>query len=394
LLLSISKKARNLEKFMEIKKLETFQLSAPLEISFGWSQDTISSRSVGLVKITTDDGIVGWGEGCGGPSAAVVEDILAPLIIGENPINRLKLWQKMFHSLYNANLAVGYGGSAISAIDTALWDITGKILGLPIYDLLGGQIRNSVPVYATGLYYTEGEMPTRLLAEARGYVESGFIGMKTKIGGLKIEDDVKRVKAIRDEIGPDIKLMVDANQAYNASSAIRIGQKLAHLDLVWFEEPVNAQDIDGYLSVKSSLPMAIAGGENLRTRYEFQQFLSRRAYDIVQPDIINVGGISEMRNVAMTANTMGIQVNPHVWGSPIMIAASLHVASTLPPCPPSGNPEPFVQETVMEYDRTPSAIRDDISPETFVLTNGRLEVPTGPGLGITVDEKAVRSLSS
>lgn len=379
---------------MKIKNLETFQLSAPLEIPFGWSQDTISSRSVGLVKITTDDGLVGWGEGCGGPSAAVVEDILAPLIVGENPTNRLKLWQKMFHTLYNANLAVGYGGSAISAIDTALWDITGKILGLPIYDLLGGKIRNSVPVYATGLYYTEGELPTRLLSEARGYVESGFIGMKTKIGGLKIEEDVNRVKAIRDEIGPDIKLMVDANQAYNASSAIRIGQKLEPLDLVWFEEPVNAQDIEGYLSVKSSLPMAIAGGENLRTRYEFQQFLSRRAYDIVQPDIINVGGISEMRNVAMTANTMGIQVNPHVWGSPIMIAASLHVASTLPPCPPSGNPEPFVQETVMEYDRTPSAIRDDISPETFVLTNGRLEVPTGPGLGITVDEKAVRSLSS
>ena len=379
---------------MKIKNLETFQLTAPLEIPFGWSQDTISSRSVGLVKITTDNGLVGWGEGCGGPSAAVVEDILSPLIIGENPTNRLKLWQKMFHTLYNANLAVGYGGSAISAIDTALWDITGKILGLPIYDLLGGKIRNSVPVYATGLYYTEGELPTRLLSEARGYVESGFIGMKTKIGGLKIEEDVNRVKAIRDEIGPDIKLMVDANQAYNASSAIRIGQKLEPLDLVWFEEPVNAQDIEGYLSVKSSLPMAIAGGENLRTRYEFQQFLSRRAYDIVQPDIINVGGISEMRNVAMTANTMGIQVNPHVWGSPIMIAASLHVASTLPPCPPSGNPEPFVQETVMEYDRTPSAIRDDISPETFVLTNGRLEVPTGPGLGITVDEKAVRSLSS
>lgn len=379
---------------MKIKNLETFQLSAPLEIPFGWSQNTISSRSVGLVKITTDDGLVGWGEGCGGPSAAVVEDILAPLVVGENPTNRLKLWQKMFHTLYNANLAVGYGGSAISAIDTALWDITGKILGLPIYDLLGGKIRNSVPVYATGLYYTEGELPTRLLSEARGYVESGFIGMKTKIGGLKIEEDVNRVKAIRDEIGPDIKLMVDANQAYNASSAIRIGQKLEPLDLVWFEEPVNAQDIEGYLSVKSSLPMAIAGGENLRTRYEFQQFLSRRAYDIVQPDIINVGGISEMRNVAMTANTMGIQVNPHVWGSPIMIAASLHVASTLPPCPPSGNPEPFVQETVMEYDRTPSAIRDDISPETFVLTNGRLEVPTGPGLGITVDEKAVRSLSS
>ena len=378
---------------MKITSFETFQLKAPLEIPFGWSQDTITSRSVGLVKITTDEGIIGWGEGCGGPAAAVVNEIFAPLLIGEDPTNRSALWQKMFHSIYNANLAVGFGGSAISAVDTALWDITGKALDVPIYHLLGGKIRDSIPVYATGLYYTQGEFPSRLIDEARGYVESGFIGMKTKIGGLSIDEDVKRVKAIRDAIGPDVKLMVDANQAYNTSSAIRIGQKLSDLDLVWFEEPVNAQDIEGYLLVKNSLPMAIAGGENLRTRYEFQQFLSKRAYDIVQPDVINVGGISEMRNVAMTANTMGIQVNPHVWGSPIMIAASLHVASTIPPCPPSGNPEPFVQESVMEYDRTPSAIRDNISPQTFKMTDGRLKVPTGPGLGVTIDEKEVKKLS-
>lgn len=378
---------------MKITNFETFQLEAPLEIPFGWSQDTITSRSIGLVKITTDEGIIGWGEGCGGPSAAVVNEIFAPLLKGHDPTNRLALWQKMFHSIYNANLAVGFGGSAISAVDTALWDIAGKALGVPVCDLLGGKIRDSVPVYATGLYYTEGEFPTRLLDEAKGYVESGFMGMKTKIGGLSIDEDVKRVKAIRNAIGPDIKLMVDANQAYNVSSAIKIGQKLSDLDLVWFEEPVNAQDIEGYLQVKNSLPMAIAGGENLRTRYEFQQFLSKRAYDIVQPDVINVGGISEMRNVAMTANTMGIQVNPHVWGSPIMIAASLHVASTIPPCPPSGNPEPFVQESVMEYDRTPSAIRDNISPHIFQMKDGRLEVPTGEGLGVTIDEEAVRHMS-
>lgn len=378
---------------MKIANFETFQLSSSLEIPFGWSQDTISSRSVGLVKITTDEGIVGWGEGCGGPAASVVNDIFAPLLTGENPTNRSLLWQKMFHSLYNANLAVGFGGSAISAVDTALWDITGKVFGLSVSDLLGGRIRDSVPVYATGLYYTEGEFPNRLLEEARGYVEAGFIGMKTKVGGLSIDEDVTRVKAIRNQIGPDIKLMVDANQAYNAATAIRIGKKLSELDLIWFEEPVNAQDIEGYLQVKSSLPMAIAGGENLRTRYEFQQFLSRRAYDIVQPDVINVGGISEMRNVSMTANTMGIQVNPHVWGSPIMIAASLHVASTIPPCPPSGIPKPFEQEPVMEYDRTPSAIRDNISSDKFNLIDGRLEVPSGPGLGINIDETEVRYLS-
>ncbi len=378
---------------MKIAEIETFQLSAPLERPFGWSQGWIGNRSVGLVKVTTDDGVVGWGEGCGGAAAAVIENDFAPILMGKDPTNRIGLWQKMFAAQYNANVAVGLAGSAISAVDTALWDIAGKAMNQPIYQLLGGRVRDKVAVYATGLYYTEGEFPTRLLDEARGYVEAGFKGMKTKVGGLPMDEDVRRVAALRDAIGPDIKLMVDANQAYNATSAIRMGRRLEDLDILWFEEPVNAQDIEGYLQVKSALPMAIAGGENLRTRYEFSQFLSRRAYDIAQPDVINVGGISEMRNVAMTANTNGIQVNPHVWGSPIMIAASLHVASTIPPCPPSGDPEPYVQEPVMEFDRTPSLIREGLMAPPFDQDSGFLKVPYGPGLGIEIDEDAVRRLS-
>ena len=156
-------------------------------------------------------------------------------------------------------------------------------------DLLGGRVRDKVAVYATGLYYTEGEFPDRLLDEARMYVELGFKGMKTKIGGLPMDEDVKRVAAIRDAIGPDIRLMVDANQGYNVPSAIRIGNMLADLDLTWFEEPVSAKDIEGYLEVKAGIPMPVSGGENLRTRFEFKDFLARRAYDIVQPDVINVG---------------------------------------------------------------------------------------------------------
>lgn len=378
---------------MKIAGIEIFQLSAPLDRPFGWSQGWIGHRSVGLVKVTTDDGVVGWGEGCGGAAAAVVENDFGPMLMGEDPMNRIGLWQKMFAMQYNANVAVGLGGSAISAVDTALWDITGKALGQPVYQLLGGRVRDKVAVYATGLYYTEGEFPTRLLEEARGYVEAGFKGMKTKVGGLPMDEDVKRVAALIEAIGPDIKLMVDANQAYNATSAIRIGRRLADLDILWFEEPVNAQDIEGYLQVKSALPMAIAGGENLRTRYEFSHFLSRRAYDIAQPDVINVGGVTEIRNVAMTANTQGIQVNPHVWGSPVMIAASLHVASTIPPCPPSGDPEPYVQEPVMEFDRTPSRIREGLMAEPFDQKDGFLAVPDGPGLGVEIDEKAVRQLS-
>ena len=375
---------------MKISGIETFQLTSPLERPFGWSQNWIGHRSVNLVKVSTDEGVVGWGEGVGGE---IVEGLLAPVLIGQDPTNRIGLWQRMFHALYNGNNAVGLGGSAISAVDTALWDITGKAFGQPVYNLLGGKVRDRVAVYATGLYYTEGEFPTRLLDEARGYVEAGFMGMKTKVGGLPMDEDVKRVAALREAIGPDVKLMVDANQAYNATSAIRIGRRLEEYDLVWFEEPVNAQDIEGYLQVKSALPMAIAGGENLRTRYEFSQFLARRAYDIAQPDVVNVGGITEMRNVAMTANTHGIQVNPHVWGSPVMIAASLHVAATLPPCPPSGTPEPFVQEPVMEFDRTPSEIREGLVENPFHQVDGYLAVPDGPGLGVEIDEDAVRRLA-
>ncbi len=378
---------------MKIANIETFQLSAPLERPFGWSQAWTDRRSVGLVKITTDDGVVGWGDGCGGAGAAVIHDALEPVLMGQDPTNRVGLWQTMFHALYNPNIAVGIGGSAISAVDTALWDITGKALGQPVHQLLGGRVRDRVAVYATGLYYTEGEFPTRLLDEARGYAEAGFMGMKTKIGGLPMDEDVRRVAALREAIGPDLRLMVDANQAYNATSAIRIGHRLAEYDITWFEEPVNAQDIEGYLQVKSALPMAIAGGENLRTRYEFSQFLARRAYDIAQPDVVNVGGITEMRNVAMTANTHGIQVNPHVWGSPVMIAATLHVAATFPPCPPSGAPEAFVQEPVMEFDRTPSEIREGIMAEPFDQVDGYLAVPEGPGLGVEIDEDAVRRLS-
>ena len=210
--------------------------------------------------------------------------------MGQDPLNRIGLWEKMFHSLYNRNEVVGFGGSAISAIDIALWDIAGKHLNVPIHTLLGGKVRDKIAVYATGLYYTEEEFSNIefLLSEARSYVEAGFLGMKTKIGRLSIEKDVARVKALRDEIGYDLKLMVDANESYNATSAIRIANKMEDLDIMWFEEPVNAQDMAGYLQVKSKVPMAVSGGENLRSRYEFEKFLSNRAYDIAQPDVVNL----------------------------------------------------------------------------------------------------------
>ena len=375
---------------MKIASVETFDLRCDIEPSFGWSQGWIDQRATTLVKITTEDGLVGWGEGA---AASLIDELLAPLVIGGNPMQRAGLWERMFHALYNANIFVGLAGSALSAIDIALWDLAGKATGLPAHALLGGKVRNRVAVYATGLYYTEGEFPNRLLDEARSYVEQGFTGIKTKVGGLTVEEDVRRVRALRETIGPDVRLMVDANEAYNATTAIRIGHKLADLDLMWFEEPVNAQDIEAYLQVKDALPMAIAGGENLRTRFEFKDYLARRAYDIAQPDIMHCGGITEMARICSMANAYGIQVNPHVWGSPIMIAATLHLTATLPPCPTARDPQPYAQEPVMEFDRTPSAIRQQVCSEPFDQRDSYIQVPEGPGLGIEVDEYVVRDLS-
>ncbi|MCB8959680.1 MAG: mandelate racemase/muconate lactonizing enzyme family protein [Ardenticatenales bacterium] len=378
---------------MKISKIEIFQLQHEISPSFGWSQGWTDTRITGLVRITTDSGLVGWGEGASGPAAAVIEQLFAPLLLGQDPLNRLGLWQQLFNALYNSNLAAGFGSLAISAIDIALWDIAGKAVDLSVADLLGGRIRDRVAVYATGLYYTEGEFPTRLLDEARSYVDEGFLGMKTKVGGLPWREDVRRVTALREAIGSDVYLAVDANQAYNASTAIRVGRALADLDIAWFEEPVNATDLPAYQQVKAALPLPIAGGECLHTRFAFKDFLAAGALDIAQPDIMVTGGLTEMRRIADMASAFGVLVYPHVWASPIMIAATLQLAATIPPCPPARQPQPFMQEPVMEFDRTPSPIREALSPQPFTQKDGFVAVPDGPGLGVVIDEEVLARLT-
>lgn len=372
---------------MRIQSITTYDLECRIDEPFGWSQAWTPTRALQLVRIDTDAGISGWGE-CNAPGTrSLIHAHLASLLLGEDPLLRTRLWQRLFHALYNGGLAGGIGGSALSALDIALWDIAGKAWGQPVSMLLGGPLRTRIPVYATGLYYRDGEFPDKLLDEARAYVDEGFLGMKTKVGGLSCREDVARVQALRTALGPAPYLMVDANQAFDAAAAIRWGNALRDLDLQWFEEPVNARDINAYRQVREALPgMPLAGGEVLRTRHECAGYVRSGIVDILQPDVVNVGGITEMQRVIAMANALGIRVYPHVWGSPVMIAASLHLAAAIPPTSSALEVRPFVQEPVMEFDRTPNPLREELAAEPFVQQEGYLAVPTEPGLGIAIQD--------
>ena len=228
-----------------------------------------------------------------------------------------------------------------------------------------------------------------LFSKAKSYVDAGYKGMKTKVGGLSVSDDIKRVKIIRESIGDELYLMVDANKTYDVSTAIDIGNRLVDLNIHWFEEPVLANDVDGYLEVKAGQPLTVAGGEVWYNRFYARDFLARRALDIAQPDVRFIGGISGFRNVASMANSMGIQVNPHVWGSPIIVSASICLVSTFPPCPYTRIPRPYAQEPVMEFDQTPNPIRNELASIRFEQAAGFVDVPKGPGLGIEINESVL-----
>ncbi len=377
---------------MKITDVKSYTMQAKLPEYFGASQSWGDNRNATLVEIITDDGIKGYGEAGAGREAAAgqaIIDSFKPMMVGEDPFDIEKISQKIYHTLANG-LNRGMPVRAVSGIDMALWDIIGKALEQPVYKLWGGAMRTQIPVYATGLYYTEAKDQAAARAEeAKGYLRLGFKAMKMKIGGLSLAEDLKQIEAVRNAIGPDIPLMVDANQAYNAYTAIQMGREMANYKVFWFEEPVPYDDLQSYLEVKAALNplgIAIAGGECLYTRFAFRDFVARRAFDIAQPDICNTGGPSETRQIAALCHTFGIQTLPHVWGGPFAVASSLHLAATLPMVPQARNPQSFFQGPGMEFDRTPNPIREQLAAgPAFDQHDGVIDVPQGLGWGVEIN---------
>lgn len=366
---------------MKIERIESYVVEQELETPFYFSQFEFRSRQICMVKVVAEDGSYGWGEGYG--PATVVKagvEFLSPLVVGEDPLQVEAVWQKMhLRALDYARRGVLV--AAISAIDIALWDLRGKLLGQPVSVLLGGRRREQVKVYATGMYFVEtDDLTSKLVEEAQHYASQGFRALKMKVG-LGVDTDVKHVRAVRAAIGADMQLMVDANHAYSLSEALSFARQIEELDISFFEEPVSPEDYEGYRELRQRSPIPIAGGECEYLLAGFRHLLSNRCVDIAQPDICGAGGLTETKRIAALATAFQTNVLPHSWGTGIAFAAGLHLVSTLDIVPGRLR----MPEAMLEMDRSESALREDLTHPKFAIEDGRVAVPTAPGLGVDVD---------
>jgi D-galactarolactone cycloisomerase len=375
---------------MKIKTIESFILTDKLKESFYFSQWEYSERKICIVRVTSDTGHTGWGEGYG-PAGLVRAGIehLTPFILGQNPLETETIWSIM----YRRTLDFARRGilvSAMSAIDVALWDMKGKILDQPVHMLLGGKQRERVIPYATGMYFTRGKNLGEMLArEAGKYAEAGYKGMKMKVG-LCVEEDIENVRRVREAIGPDIDLMIDANHAYNLREAVRLAKAVEPYQIYWFEEPISPEYYGQYAELRTKTTIPIAVGECEYLRFGFQTLLQAGSVDIIQPDICASGGLTEAKRIAALASAHGVEVVPHTWGTGIAIAAAIHFVANLEPLP--GRLK--APENYLEYDRTENGLRDELTRTEMVTENGEIMIGDAPGLGVELNEDALHKYKS
>jgi L-alanine-DL-glutamate epimerase-like enolase superfamily enzyme len=334
-----------------------------------------------VVKITAKDGMIGWGEAHApvGPRAtkAVVEDVLAPLLIGEDVFAIERHWERIYGSMRLRGHSAGYQLEAIAGIDIALWDLVGKLLGQPMYRLLGGPFRTNLPAYASGV---PGTTIAERIASAEQFIADGYTAMKTSIGRGTIDDDLAGVAALADAVRGRADLLVDAHGAFTADNVTYVGQRLQEMGVYWLEDPLPPEDIEGYIRLSAELTMSVAAGETECTRWQFEERLSRHTVDVILPDICRAGGISEGRRIATIASAHNMKWAAHVsMGTSIHVAAAAHLAAA------SAN---FL---IYEFSSTPNPIGDELLTSPLHPVNGFLQVPEGPGLGITFDEQKLEA---
>lgn len=345
-----------------------------------------------FVKIrTSEDGLIGWGEATlewrSRAVAGAVED-LAPLLVGQDPMRIEFLWQEMYRQHFFKGGAVTM--SAISGIDQALYDIAGKVHGVPVYELLGGRVRDEVRFYdhlgggqKDSVYGVEVGLG-RLAELAAASIEEGFDALKflplDPIPALPsaqpLDRATERLAAVRAAVGREVDVMVDLHGRSSVPAAIRLAERMREFDPWFLEEPCQPEDVDGMARVARATSIPVAAGERIFTRYGFRPLLEASACAIVQPDVCHCGGLTEIRKIASIADTYGVAVAPHNPLGPVATMASLHFAFSTPN---------FLIQEVMRSD---VPWRDDIVGDALLLDHGRAAPPLRPGLGIEIDERA------
>jgi len=377
--------ASQLKPKLKITSVKTYQLRTRLKRPFGASVSVplATTREALLVKIETDEGLVGWGEtepisGARG----TIEDHIAPRLMGRNPLEYRRLWREMWGPNFGNGLAVG-------GVETALNDLRGKALNLPVAELFGGRLRDRVPVYVSALNYVEKpEIEEEYPKVAAEMVARGHRAIKMRLGRYAVDREARVARAVRETVGPDVKLLADGNGAYTQGSALRMAHVLHELGFEYFEEPLPqvTPNYTGYEQLRRKMPLPLAGGEGLDSRASGKALIDRGCFDIIQPDISLCGGLGEALFIAELAALSGIRCFPHCWGGDIVIAASAHLLSLLPD-PHWGLP---TDTPLLEIDQGENPWRDGLAIEPLKPRDGFVTVPTKPGLGIEINEEVVR----
>jgi L-alanine-DL-glutamate epimerase-like enolase superfamily enzyme len=360
---------------MRITNLESQLLRLPLERPITDPNETTGPRLDHLfmliVHLDTDAGHRGLGfayalQGGGRALKAIADDDLAPIVIGEDPLDHERLWSKAYWRLQSVGRR-GLVAQAYSAVDLALWDIKGKAAGLPLYKLLGGA-RESAPVYGsdTGWLWMS---PEEIIDASRPYLDQGMMGVKIKVGNSNPEVDAERLTLIREALGEDIWLGADANQRYNLGTALAMGYFFEEeIGVDWYEEPITCEDVEGHARLADKLDVPIALGETLFGRDEFRAYLERGAVAVLQPDLTRVGGLTEFLKLVTLAELHHRPVAPH-----LLPEIGVHLACGLP------------NVTVVEY--MPWLFPAFIEPPAIVA--GQIVPPKRPGLGLEILPDAV-----
>ena len=360
-----------------IESIAVATARVPLDNVTSFATRTVSARDYGLVKVRAG-GVEGIGFCYAGSSAGTlvahaVEHLLAPLLLGRDSLLVEGLWQRMFEE----TVLHGRAGSvmrAISILDCALWDVNSRAAKIPLYKYLGAAVERAVPAYASGGYYLEGKTPKKLCQEMAGYAKAGFRAVKMKVGRMLPKEEEARVRAAREAIGPEVELMLDANNAWrDLPTAMRYMERFELYDPYWIEEPFFPDDIDNHARLAKLTRVTVATGEIGTGRWHFKEMLDKGAAQILQTDALVCGGISEWRRIAATAASYGVTICPHWFHD---LHAHL-VAAT----PNARYVEFFPDDQVLNFRR--------LVDRQLRVEDGNLVLPTSPGLGFAFDERAL-----